>query len=394
MIAGTSAHFTTRPVNITGMYELHTAAAGTVPSQPFAAAYDCLRKRGRILLGVYVNAQPNHMETECNVCTIMSHYRLFNQNISANKMKYISVFLMFVSTCILFNVESYGQWQTFNFTDEWGDETANIGARSAYTKSARPLEYPYQDRKMSLYVENCKTAWIRFNGNMVFETTEYGVLHGFKVRVDGKEIVMGARESDRKNIDLIRSPNLTATRLIALLGAANRVEFLIPLHDSSPARFNLNMSGSGKAVNQVCSKEMLDNMVQELEEEERERQEEEREESLRRERSRQERQEFCGKDPESNVYPRELNRFRLTADMEVSNKKLTLSKSVWDSWSTEEKKMVALGFVAYYTCFSDSWIQIEGSKVYLYPKNFQNDRTPFAYVDIKTNELIHVQAEQ
>ena len=276
---------------------------------------------------------------------------------------------MFASACILLNVESYGQWQTFNFTDEWGDETDDLGARSAYTKAARPLEFPYQDRKMSLYVEDCNTAWIRFNNNMVFETTsEYGILRGFKVRIDGKEIDIWAMESDSRNINLRddQSPP-TAIRLIALLGAANRAEFLIPLHDSSPARFNLNMSGSGKAINRVCSKEMLGNIAQEKEEQRKasearaqeqiEKAREAREAVEQEQREKRERGDrirevltlFCQNQDATGS----LNKFaEFYDDIEfyANPYEVRLKRNVWDSWSLTEKKELAHDLISHSIC--------------------------------------------
>lgn len=304
------------------------------------------------------------------------------------------------------NAGAYGQWSTFHFTDEWGDKTDDLGARSANTKAARTLGFPYHDRTMVLIVDDCHTAWIRFNDNMNF-----GRLGGFKVRVDGGEIEEVSADESSRSRDLIL---YNGRRLISLLGGASRVEFLIPLYDRSPARFNLNMSGSMRAVGQVCSREMLDSIAQS------ERRAQAREDSLRRarqaredsiaqirrrdrirrdsiaqskaqamEQARTKRSRFCERDfvvaaieNQHILYP-----FRSKSNLVVNrSKRMILDKSAWDLWSPEEKRKVALGVLALHACVTKILLPEGDNKLYMYSRR---GLTPLAYLDVETNELTY-----
>lgn len=147
---------------------------------------------------------------------------------------------------LLVPLNASAQWSTFHFVDEWGDKTDDVGARSAPTRAVNGLPFPYQDRRLRLFVDNCQSAWIRFNDNMVF-----GREH-IKIRVDGEDVSVHGTSDHRTDITI-----RNARVLIPLLAKANRVDVLVPLHDMNPKRFMVNMSGSMKAMEAVCSVEEL-----------------------------------------------------------------------------------------------------------------------------------------
>ena len=267
------------------------------------------------------------------------------------------------------------QWSNFYFTDAWGDKTDDLAARSAYTKSARQLPFPYQDRRMALIVDDCNDAWVRFNDGIVF-----GELSGLKVRVDGENIPIFARSSSDNRTDIyLRNARL----LISLLGAANKAEFLIPIYGESPARFNLNMNGSMRAVGKVCDFEKLAREQAEADKrraisrariDSLRRIEAARIDSLRRieaariDSARQAAEEvksrldnqrniFCEQDFVKNwvtrrefSYRSSILRNRVRLHTSHSKKRIELHRESWDNLSLEERKIVAQGAFFRYMC--------------------------------------------
>ncbi|MDE2827644.1 MAG: hypothetical protein OXL40_10110 [Bacteroidota bacterium] len=311
-------------------------------------------------------------------------------------MKRATLLLMSIVSFSCFLHPALAQWTNFYFTDEWGDETDNLAARSAYTRAAHGLAFPYQDRRMTLIVDHCDRAWIRFDDGIVF-----GDLSDLRVRVDGKETAVSTRSSsdDRKDIYL-RNPR----RLVALLGEANSVDFLIPIHDERPARFNLNMSGSMLAVDKVCSKETLRKEAQEAI----------RADSIRKanmEAIRLQRagivarqQKFCEQETakfwfRDSATKRRFSSLRLELKMSFvfGRDVVVVDREKWDNLNPKDKEDAARGAFFWFTCgdkdYSMKLKPNKNNEIYIYSREARAVDSRLVTLNIETGELTY-SAEQ
>ena len=283
-------------------------------------------------------------------------------------------YLITLVSLLLMPLIANAQWSTFHFTDDWGDKTENLGARSAPTRAVNGLPFPYQDRRLRLMVEDCNTAWIRFNDNMVF-----GRGH-IRIRVDGREIDVSGSSDHRTDITIFNSK-----ALIPLLAKANRLEILVPLHDMSPQRFSVNMSGSMRAMENVCSQEAIagiaeaqarrDSVRAALVERERRRRTLEAEAQARRDSVKAvldaHKSNLCQKPvmrrARTNASRNQYSNLKTRANLRYSfsENRLSVNKEKWEQLTHEEQAELVRGAVVFYGCVNNLLLDGEAKEAIL-----------------------------